>query len=101
MPLCLRLSCLSALLLTTCTFAAERLPCPDRSGPTFYGHADPLDARGLPTTWDEATGENVAWKIKLEGAGHSTPVIGYNQLWFTSATVDGHTLRGLPSGGVR
>jgi outer membrane protein assembly factor BamB len=88
MSLRLRLSCLS-VLVGSLTFAAERLPWPDKSGPTFYGHPDPDDARGLPTTWDEATGKNVAWKTKLEGHGHSTPVIGGGKLWFTSATEDG------------
>jgi len=69
--------------------AAERLPWPDKSGPTFNGHVAAEDAHGLPTVWDEATGRNVAWKVELEGQGHSTPVIGGGRLWFTAATPDG------------
>ncbi|MBS0211447.1 MAG: PQQ-binding-like beta-propeller repeat protein [Planctomycetes bacterium] len=67
----------------------ERLPWPDKSGPTFDGHAAAEDCAGVPTTWDEASGKNVAWKIPIEGAGLSTPVIGHGKLWFTSATEDG------------
>ena len=36
--------------------------------------------------WDEASGKNIAWKIDLQGYGHSTPVIGGGKLWLTSAT---------------
>jgi outer membrane protein assembly factor BamB len=68
---------------------ADRLPWPDKSGPTFNGHVAAADAKGLPTQWDEASARNVAWKIKLDGEGHSTPVIGHGRLWFTAATPDG------------
>lgn len=44
---------------------------------------------GLPLVWNEETGENIAWKIALEGKGHSTPVVGQGRVWFTSATEDG------------
>jgi outer membrane protein assembly factor BamB len=43
----------------------------------------------VPTEWDEDSGKNIAWKIDLEGFGHSTPVIGNGRLWLTSATEDG------------
>jgi outer membrane protein assembly factor BamB len=62
---------------------------PDKSGPTLDGHVPQRDAAGLPTEWDEATGKNIAWKIKLEGEGHSTPVIGDDRVWLTAATKDG------------
>lgn len=79
-------------LTSNMLLAADRsqsLPWPDKTGPTFDGRASPEDARGVPTVWDEATGKNVAWKVPLEGQGHSTPVIGEGKLWFTSATKDG------------
>jgi outer membrane protein assembly factor BamB len=69
--------------------AATPLPWPDKSGPTFDGHASAADSAGVPTTWNEETGQNIAWKINVEGEGHSTPVIGNGRLWFTSATHDG------------
>lgn len=62
---------------------------PDKSGPFYNGNAAAEDSVGIPTTWNEATGENIAWKIKIEGKGHSTPVIGAGRIWFTSATEDG------------
>ena len=76
-------------LVVTSVSASERLNWPDRGGPSFYGHPYPEDARGLPTTWDESTGENIAWKTKTPDYGHSTPVIGRGQIYFTSATKDG------------
>jgi outer membrane protein assembly factor BamB len=84
-----------SLFATTLIFAiksqslANDLPWPDRNGPTFNGVAMESEARGLPATWNEKSGENIAWKIAIEGKGHSTPVIGEGKLWFTSATTDG------------
>lgn len=66
---------------------AGSLSWPDRSGPNANGVAAEEDAKGLPTQWSEA--ENVAWKIKLEGLGHSTPAIGEGRIWLTAATEDG------------
>jgi outer membrane protein assembly factor BamB len=77
-----------ATILAECRAAAE-LPWPVRNGPTQNGCAAPRDARGAPTEWDEAKGQNIAWKIELEGSGHSTPVIGNGRLWLTAATEDG------------
>ncbi|MBX9790478.1 MAG: PQQ-binding-like beta-propeller repeat protein [Pirellulales bacterium] len=69
--------------------ANAELPWPRRNGPFENGCAAPSDARGVPTEWDEATGKNIAWKVDLEGFGHSTPVIGNGRLWLTAATKDG------------
>ena len=80
---------LLTLLITGTLGAEDRLPWPDRSGPTLNGHASPSDAQGLPTTWDESTGKNIVWKIDLPALGHSTPVVAGGQIWFTSATEDG------------
>lgn len=86
----LRLSPLFCLVLLAATHAgAQQIPWPDKNGPTFDGRALPEAAEGLPTSWSEETGENIAWKIKIEGAGHSTPVVGEGRVWVTSATVDG------------
>lgn len=66
-----------------------RLSWPNRFGPLQTGHAAPEDAQGLPTEWDEATGRNVAWKIPLEGFGHSAPIIGQGKIWLTAANAEG------------
>jgi len=68
-------------------FAAD-LPWPEKSGPTADGHAAAADIVGLPTEWSET--KNIAWKIPLEGEGHSVPVIGDGRIWFTSADHEGH-----------
>lgn len=75
--------------LPPATQAAEPLSWPERSGPNRDGHAAAADAAGVPTHWDEATQQNIAWKIPLEGEGLSTPVIGAGRAWFTAATKDG------------
>ena len=69
--------------------AAADLPWPNRNGPFQNGCAAERDARGVPMEWDESSGKNIAWKIDLEGLGHSTPVIGHGKLWFTAATPNG------------
>jgi outer membrane protein assembly factor BamB len=71
------------------TLSAGDLPWPCRNGPFQSGSARERDARGVPIEWDESSGKNIAWKVDLEGLGHSTPVIGNGRLWFTAATEDG------------
>jgi outer membrane protein assembly factor BamB len=81
-----------ALLLVSIPEAAAfagDLPWPCRNGPFQNGCATERDARGVPSEWDEASGKNIAWKVDLEGFGHSTPAIGNGRLWFTAATEDG------------
>lgn len=62
---------------------------PDKNGPTYDGVVPPAEAARLPLKWNSETGENIAWKLDLEDEGHSSPVIGGDRIWFTSATVDG------------
>lgn len=62
---------------------------PDKNGPTLNGHVPAEEAAKLPLKWNSDTGENIAWKLDLEGEGHSSPVIGGDLIWFTSATTDG------------
>lgn len=87
------IACLVALVctlvLTTRAAWGDDLPWPARNGPFGTGCAAETDARGVPTEWDEASGKNIAWKLDLEGFGHSTPVIGDGRLWLTAATADG------------
>jgi outer membrane protein assembly factor BamB len=69
--------------------ASDRLNWPVRTGPTLNWVAGESDAAGLPTAWSEEPSNNIAWKIDLEGFGHSTPIIGFGKVWLTSATEDG------------
>ena len=87
---CARIAGLSlCLLLVGQPLASAELPWPFRNGPLQNGNAAPSDARGVPTEWDEASGKNIAWRIDLEGFGHSTPVVGDGRIWLTAATADG------------
>ena len=64
---------------------------PDKNGPTFDGVVPAADAAKPVTEWDEASGKNIVWKSDLpkDEDGHSSPVIGGDIIWFTSATADG------------
>jgi outer membrane protein assembly factor BamB len=68
-----------------------RADWPEFRGPWQDGYAAaPGDTNtvGLPLHWSEQ--ENVKWKTEIPDRGWSTPVILENQVWLTSATVDGH-----------
>ncbi len=69
--------------------ASDRLNWPTRTGPACDGNVAEADAQGLPTAWSEETSSHIAWKLELEGLGHSSPVIGHGRIWLTSATKDG------------
>lgn len=48
------------------------------------------DAGHVPVTWDEET--NIKWKTAIHGRGWSSPVVYGNQIWMTTATIDGREL---------
>jgi outer membrane protein assembly factor BamB len=62
---------------------------PDKNGPTLDGVVPESEAMKLPLNWNSETGQNIVWKTDLEDEGHSTPVIGGDRVWFTSASTDG------------
>ncbi len=64
-------------------FAADNWP--DFRGPTQDGH---VGAANLPETWSES--ENVTWKTEMPLLGLSSPIVLDNQIWLTTATVEGH-----------
>lgn len=77
------------VLWSSSVSAGDRISWPSRSGPTLDSVAAAEDARGLPVDWSEAPPKNLAWKISLEGIGHSVPVVGAGRIWLTAATKDG------------
>ena len=90
---CRRLLKLLSLVATICmtsdwTVAAENWP--QFRGPGANGQTD---SSNLPTTWSEETG--VKWKTPLHDKGWSSPVIWGDQIWLTSATVDGKAMFAL------
>ena len=69
--------------------ASDRLNWPTRMGAKLNSQVLDADAAGLPTEWSEEPNKNIAWKLELEGFGHSAPVIGHDRIWLTAATADG------------
>jgi hypothetical protein len=69
--------------------ASDRLNWPARTGPGLNSLIPAEDAAGLPTEWSEEPTKNIAWKLDLEGFGHSVPVVGFGKVWLTAATKDG------------
>jgi outer membrane protein assembly factor BamB len=63
---------------------------PQFRGPDGQGHSE---ATKLPLQWSET--ENVVWKTALPGQGYSSPVISGNQIWMTTATDGGKSLRAV------
>lgn len=37
-----------------------------------------------PTTWNGKTGENIHWKVKIPGEGHSSPVVWENKIFLAT-----------------
>jgi outer membrane protein assembly factor BamB len=58
---------------------ASDLPWPSWRGPTGTGITNET---GLPSQWSDAQG--VAWRVKLPGAGVSTPVVAAQHVFVTS-----------------
>lgn len=89
---CLSSISLSGVLLilaTPTTEASDRLNWPARTGQGLNSLISADDAAGLPMEWSEEPSNNIAWKLDLEGFGHSVPVVGFGKVWLTAATKDG------------
>lgn len=73
------------LVLTVVAHAGDS---PQFRGPDGEGHST---EKNLPITWTET--EHVRWKRDIEGLGWSTPSIDGTQIWLTTATDEGKSLR--------
>ena len=58
-------------------------------GPSSNNHAG--DGVGLPRKWNLSTGEGIAWKTKLPGRGHSTPIFTPVGIFLTTADAEAGT----------
>ena len=70
--------------------AAVRLPvASDRAGawPSFRGPqaAGFADGQNLPERWNVETGENILWRTRIPGLGHSSPIVWGDRVFVTSA----------------
>jgi outer membrane protein assembly factor BamB len=59
----------------------------DGSWPSFRGReaSGVADAQQLPDQWDPKTGQNILWRTRVPGLGHSSPVVWGNRVFVTSA----------------
>jgi outer membrane protein assembly factor BamB len=78
-----------ALLFLTPTFLAAADWAQFR-GPQQNGKAG---TPGLPLVWSET--QNIKWKTALPGEGWSSPLVSGGQVWLTTATDEGRSLRAL------
>jgi outer membrane protein assembly factor BamB len=79
--------CLISLVTPALAVAADWA---EFRGPTGQGISTSTD---VPLTWSET--ENITWKTAIPGLGWSSPSIAGNQIWLTTATEDGHSLRAV------
>ena len=79
------LFCLLVCCLSHSLEAQEHWP--QFRGPNGDGH---IQTTNLPLNWNEE--ENVVWKTRIHDKGWSSPVIWGNQIWLTTATLDGHKM---------
>jgi outer membrane protein assembly factor BamB len=63
---------------------------PEFRGPGGQGHSV---SQNVPLTWSET--EHITWKTPIPGIGWSSPSVAGNQIWLTTATEDGHSLRAI------
>ncbi|KAA5539494.1 PQQ-binding-like beta-propeller repeat protein [Roseiconus nitratireducens] len=90
----------SVLTLPGTAIGQDRGPWPQWRGPEGNNHAG-ANAQA-PGQWDLKTGENIAWKTKLPGRGHSTPIVTPQGIFLTTADADAETQSVLkidPAGG--
>ena len=81
----LRLWCVIVLLASAPLWATAADHWNQFRGPYGNGHA-PQGAK-TPTTWRET--RNVKWKASIDGKAHSSPVVWNDQVWVTTAPLDG------------
>jgi len=79
---------ITAALVLTMVVSAENWP--QFRGPGGQGHSSET---GLPLEWNES--HHVAWKTPVPGRGWSSPAIGGNGIWLTTATAAGRSLRAI------
>jgi len=80
------------LLVVSSAAAADPRPAtdwPEFLGPGGRGHADP--GSRIPLRWNDRL--NVAWRTRVPGSGWSSPVVGGDQVWLTTATDRNRSLR--------
>jgi outer membrane protein assembly factor BamB len=86
----IRVSLLTVAMVVQCNMSLWAADWTQFRGPDGLGHSA---AKNVPATWSET--ENIAWKTAIPGLGWSSPSIQGQQIWLTSATDDGRSLRAI------
>src|SRR5258706_1465344 len=83
-----------SLLGIVCSALAADDAWPEFRGPTQQGHAASADP---PLKWSDTGAQktNIKYMTEIPGRGWSSPVVLGDQVWMTTATLDGHLLRAL------
>lgn len=76
------------------TAAVDSLPIPKLTSNAFRGNNSSAmaSAHGIPTSWDLASGKNVAWKVSLPRQGYNSPVINGRNVFVTAADAQAREL---------
>jgi outer membrane protein assembly factor BamB len=74
-------------VLTIAVFSSPASDWPQFRGPTGQGIAE---TKSLPLVWGED--KNVSWKMPIHGRAWSSPVLGQNRIWLSSANEKGTEL---------
>lgn len=79
-----------ALFLVLLLQLAFALPATAENWPCWRGpRGDGSSAeQNVPTAWNGATGENIAWKVPVPGNGHSSPIVWEDRLFLTACVRD-------------
>jgi outer membrane protein assembly factor BamB len=77
-------------LLCCATVARGGEDWPQFRGPDGQGHSD---STGVPLAWSET--DHVVWKAEIPGQGWSSPVVLGTQVWMTTASENGCSLRAI------
>jgi outer membrane protein assembly factor BamB len=86
---------LSRVALFLCFIAGPVLMAQTNDWTHFRGsHLDGISLdQHTPTVWSEST--HVAWKTEIKGRGWSSPVVLGDQIWLTTAALDGKEMFGI------
>lgn len=77
--------------LTVLLLVSENVYAQDKNWTHFRGsNLNGISVAGkIPLIWADP---NIRWKTEIHGKGHSSPVVYGNQIWVTTATIDGKEL---------
>jgi outer membrane protein assembly factor BamB len=89
-----RLVLLIAFFASIFIFDQTKVIAQESTWTHFRGsNLDAVSAEQVPVVWNDTT--NVIWKTEIRGKGWSSPVVYGNQVWVTTATVDGKEMSGI------